>query len=155
MIYRLESDGEEMSAQLVKLIDEICSKGYSHILLLGDFNYRRIDWDSMSSSVKVETNFLDCLANNYLHQHTDEPTRWRGADKPSLLDLVISACFKTKMRMRELSIRIRLFKYIEQILRTLKSVYRFITAGLRNTRGKLRIEMTTPLVLQIISIGLI
>ena len=90
LIYRSESDGEEMSAQLVKLVDEICSKGYSHILMLGDFNYRRIDWESMCSSVLVETNFLNCIENNYLHQHIDEPTRWRGADKPSLLDLVLT-----------------------------------------------------------------
>ena len=39
---------------------------------------------------KVDIKFLDCIQDNYLVQHVDEPTRWRGADQPSLIDLVIT-----------------------------------------------------------------
>ena len=34
--------------------------------------------------------FLACLRNNYLTQHVTAPTRARGSQKPSLLDLVIT-----------------------------------------------------------------
>ena len=90
LIYRSESEGEEMSRQLVKLTDEICSKGYSHILFMGDYNYRNINWDGLDSKDKIEQKFLKCIADNYLHQHIQEPTRWRGSNIPSLLDLVLT-----------------------------------------------------------------
>jgi len=90
LVYRSESEGEEMSDKLVKLVNEVCNKGYSHILILGDFNYRTIDWENMSSSSNIEKRFIKCISDNYLHQHVDEPTRWRGTDKPSLLDLILT-----------------------------------------------------------------
>ena len=37
-----------------------------------------------------ENNFRDALADSYLTQHTNRPTRIRGDDKQSLVDLVIS-----------------------------------------------------------------
>ena len=95
LIYRSESEGEIMSQKLLELIEEITTKGYSHIVLLGDFNYRTINWDTMSSSAsgiqhKIDMKFVNCIQDNYLVQHVDEPTRWRGADQPSLIDLVIT-----------------------------------------------------------------
>ncbi|KAI8480560.1 hypothetical protein Bbelb_416830 [Branchiostoma belcheri] len=33
---------------------------------------------------------IDCLDNNFLHQHVTEPTRFRASQRPSLLDLVIT-----------------------------------------------------------------
>ena len=90
LLYRSESEGEEMSDKLIELVNEVCSKGYSHVLILGDFNYRTIDWESLSSSSKVEKKFIQCISDNYLHQHVDQPTRWRGTNRPSLLDLVLT-----------------------------------------------------------------
>ena len=51
------------------------------------------DWESNTSNTVVgskENNSLDALADSYLTQHTNRPTRIRGDDKPSLVDLVIS-----------------------------------------------------------------
>ena len=90
LIYRSESGRKDMADKLNKLIQELTSKGYSNLLLLGDFNYRYIDRSSMSSTVPMERNFLDHIQDTYLTQHIDEPTRWHGTNNPSLLDLVLT-----------------------------------------------------------------
>ena len=95
LIYRSESQGEPMANKLNTLITELNSKGYSHIVIMGDFNFRYINWETMQSTssgkqLQMDTKFLECLSDNYLIQHVNEPTRWRGADKPSLIDLIIT-----------------------------------------------------------------
>ena len=65
----------------------------SNFLMIGDLNLPKIDWESNTSNTVVgskENNFLDALADSYLTQHTNRPTRIRGDDKPSLVVLVIS-----------------------------------------------------------------
>ena len=89
LIYRSESEGEEMSDKLVQLVNETCNIGYTHLMITGDFNYKNINWDEMVSNDKIERKFLNCIMDNYLHQHVQEPTRWRGNDQPSLLDLIL------------------------------------------------------------------
>ena len=79
-----------MSTELNSLISEINSKGYSHILMIGDFNYRQIDWDKMTSCDHEESQFINCIEDHYLTQHVKEPTRWRGNDTTSVLDLVFT-----------------------------------------------------------------
>ena len=64
----------------------------SNFLMTGDLNLPKIDWKSNTSNTVVgskENNFLDALADSYLTQHTIRPTRIRGDDKPSLVDLVL------------------------------------------------------------------
>ena len=90
LIYRSESEGEEMSKKLVELINELCNRSYTHLLITGDFNYKNINWEEITSKDKIETRFLNCVMDNYLHQHITEPTRWRGDDRPSLLDLILT-----------------------------------------------------------------
>ena len=41
--------------------------------------------------------FYNCLQNNYLKQHVSEPTRVRGKDEPSLLDLIITEDSQTQV----------------------------------------------------------
>ena len=65
----------------------------SIFLMIGDLNLPKIDWESNTSNTVVgskENNFLNALTDSYLTQHTNRPTRIRGDDKPSLVDLVIS-----------------------------------------------------------------
>ena len=37
----------------------------------------------------VDSPFLSCLSNNFLHQTVDKPTRYRADQSPLLLELVI------------------------------------------------------------------
>ena len=63
---------------------------------MGDMNYRGIDWDTFTNAQKNtkqrEENdlFIECIRDNFLFQHITEPTRQRGDDTPSTLDLVLT-----------------------------------------------------------------
>ena len=62
---------------------------------MGDFNYKNIDWDLSASPASNNPNseedqFVNCLMDNYWQQFVTAPTRKRGHDQPSLLDLIIS-----------------------------------------------------------------
>ena len=68
----------------------MCRKKYCNIVITGDFNFSSINWDSMSSTVNLEKQFIDCIQDNYLNQLVKKPTRKRGADRATLLDLILS-----------------------------------------------------------------
>jgi len=67
---------------LQKLINEVSNK---HMLLMGDFNYKGINWLTSQASETTAQQFLDCLEDSFLTQHVTEPTR-----EDSILDLVIT-----------------------------------------------------------------
>ena len=67
---------------LQKLIHEVSSQ---HILLMGDFNYKGINWHTFQASEPADQQFLDCVEDSFLTQHATEPTR-----ENSVLDLVIT-----------------------------------------------------------------
>ena len=94
LIYRSGSGSSENNQKLIEIINEACTKGYSHILLMGDFNYPNIDWEHWDfkgeSTTSQEYKFIECLQDNFLYQKITEPTRWRGADDPHLLDLILT-----------------------------------------------------------------
>ncbi|CAC5382827.1 unnamed protein product [Mytilus coruscus] len=95
LIYRTPSNrSQEYTKQLNTLTTEACSKGYSHILIMGDYNFPEINWDSWNSpGESTESNeykFLENLQENFLFQHVTRPTRWRGTNTPHTLDLILT-----------------------------------------------------------------
>ena len=67
-------------------------KRYSHVCLTGDFNFH-INWHQWSSSFpehSKEEVFLESLRDCFLYQYVLEPTRRRGTNEPSILDLVLT-----------------------------------------------------------------
>ena len=92
-IYRSPSSTDTSSKDLIKLINKACDVKYSHLLIVGDFNFSEIDWDTWTSSAgdnHGSSALIDCLQDNYLHQLIDFDTRYRIGQRPSLLDLVIT-----------------------------------------------------------------
>ena len=68
-------------------------KKYSHKCFVGDFNYNSINWVNWSSphnEDSKEEKFLDALRDSYLFQHIRNPTRSRGNDVPSIIDLLLT-----------------------------------------------------------------
>ena len=62
------------------------------IILTGDFNCD-IDWetlDAKSHSHDWNENLLNLITDHCLHQHVNQPTRFRGNDRPSKLDLIFT-----------------------------------------------------------------
>ena len=65
----------------------------SHVLIMGDFNFKEIDWDNQSvnaSDNHPATKFFDISQDLYLVQHVRMPTRHREGQRSSLLDLVFT-----------------------------------------------------------------
>lgn len=93
MIYRSPSATLENNMKLIELINKSSDRGYSHYVLMGDFNYKEINWLSQESNYPANSPgdvFYECVKDNFLHQHIQEPTRLRDGQNPSCLDLLFT-----------------------------------------------------------------
>ena len=94
VIYRSPNSTEEGALNMNKLISRISERfNGNSILLVGDFNYRDIDWKKDMSNTNdshVASKFLDCVHENFLYQLVEEPTHQRGSQTPSLIDLILT-----------------------------------------------------------------
>ena len=86
------SDGNNKN--LNNLLRKLCNnKKYSHICFTGDFNYRDINWSTgvtQHNESSKEYEFIETTRDCFLHQHVTKPTRHRGNDDPSLIDLILT-----------------------------------------------------------------
>ena len=80
--YRTEKDEKKIFQEINKSIYSIDT---TNVLLFGDFNFRRIQWDTLITTNEVEKAFVDTLNDNLLTQVVDEPTRGNNT-----IDLIIS-----------------------------------------------------------------
>ena len=86
-------DADQNNENLNRLLKLISMKNYTHRCIVGDFNYRDINWKTWSTHhgpESKESKFIECVRDSYLHQHVNEVTRMRGNDEPSTLDLVFT-----------------------------------------------------------------
>ena len=77
------------------MINQMLENGnYSHILLLGDFNFPQIDWKTWtapSENVMDHNNiFIETTQDHYLYKHIDKPTRGRINQQSNTLDLIFT-----------------------------------------------------------------
>ena len=88
-IYRSPNSSPDNYKMLNNFIAKIAE--YNGKKLLSDFNYPNINWKTLSGDSKVsDSEFLNCLGNNFLIQNVDSPTRARGNQNPHILDLVLT-----------------------------------------------------------------
>ena len=94
LVYRSPSGTNENNERLGELMRMLNKAEYSHILVMGDFNYPGIEWDTWNvkgdSTTSQEYRFMESVQDSYLFQHISKPTRWRGADSANVLDLVFT-----------------------------------------------------------------
>lgn len=91
--YRSPCSSKENNLQMLNRINYVCKNISGNLLLLGDFNFGNINWETWTTSCGLnspECKFLNCLRNNLLNQHILFPTRARGTNAPHTLDLIIS-----------------------------------------------------------------
>ena len=92
-IYRSPSSEDANSQQLCALLKEVMDAQASHLLIVGDFNFGDIDWETGRSSA-TETHmshqFIEAVQDSFLHQHVQSPTRYRLGQVPHILDLVLT-----------------------------------------------------------------
>ncbi len=65
----------------------------THILIMGDFNLKEIDGYGKAlntNELHQATVFLEVIRDLFLYQHVKKPTRFRGDDIATTLDLVFT-----------------------------------------------------------------
>lgn len=92
VIYRPPDSNAEQDLPLINLLNTLFDAP-QRCLVLGDLNANQIDWPSMTSTAppasfeaKLTTSFQDLV----VFQHVREPTRYRGNNPPSLLDVILT-----------------------------------------------------------------
>ena len=82
IIYRPPDLDEEACASIMQEIARAAR--YNNVCIMGDFNYRGIDWDTMTGDRSSEE-FLNVIQDSFLKQLVREPTR-----QGNILDLVFT-----------------------------------------------------------------
>ena len=90
----LKENSESNNHNLNKLLTELCNnKLYTHKCFLGDFNFTDINWTNWNTTHNEESKeakFIETVRDCYLYQHITKPTRYRGSDEPSVIDLIFT-----------------------------------------------------------------
>ena len=71
---------DDNNTKLNNLLRSISRKKYSHYCILGDFNYRYINWQTWTTphnEGSKEAKFIETIRDCFLHQHIHESTRRR------------------------------------------------------------------------------
>ena len=89
-IYRSPNSSRDNNAHLNTLISTSCLANFKHFLVVGDLNYRSINWESSTAVEQQAEDFLNTCNDYFLHQHVRNPTRVRHDQQPSLLDIVLT-----------------------------------------------------------------
>ena len=70
-----------------QLLNEACNARSSHLLIVGDFNFKEIRWDVFDTTVNEDhaaSIFLESIKDTDLIQHIKENTRYRSGIQLSL-----------------------------------------------------------------------
>ena len=81
-VYRSDSGTTENNDALLKLVQNITQIKYPNIVLVGDFNLSKINWDNWSTANNNPTHyhfkFIEAIRHTFTSQLVTEPTRGRG-----------------------------------------------------------------------------
>ena len=84
--------------QLHTMINTLATdKAFSDITIVGDFNHPAITWTPAPHVIHnhapghPDLLFVQCILDSFLHQHIEQPTRYRANQQPTLDDLILSS----------------------------------------------------------------
>ena len=84
LVYRPPSTNSNENNSFINYLNQKI-EDKKNVYIFGDFNYPHINWANCSSSVTMETDFLNFCTGNALSQFVTEPTR-----ENNILDLFLS-----------------------------------------------------------------
>jgi len=93
VIYRSPNATRDQTCQMNTLITEMVKRNHSHLMIMGDFNYPEINWNTQTSDAPDDSppqNFLSNYKDCFLHQHVLSPTHYRGQQQANILDLILT-----------------------------------------------------------------
>ena len=82
VFYRPPKSSRDVEERIAKMILDRSES--SRVVVMGDFNFTNIDWNSYSSSTLEGSVFVQCVQEGFLTQYVDRPTRGE-----TTLDLVL------------------------------------------------------------------
>jgi len=95
VVYRAPSLSQDNNQKLLSILREVHNTvNFSHLLIMGDFNFPSIDWSEcvcLSSENSSAFLFLDAIQDSFLTQHVTQCIRHRHGQQSSLLDLALSS----------------------------------------------------------------
>ena len=96
-IYTSPSSSASSNDNLIDLLSNVGEDKASHRFIIGDLNWRKIQWNDgcgflpdTCSIDDQEQRFMRCVDDNFLPKYVNFPTRLRGCDQQSLLDLAFT-----------------------------------------------------------------
>ena len=90
-IYRSPHSTAEDNRNINKFFRSFSLLKHEHQVILGDFNRKSIDWVTAMSASDDDCEFIEATRDSFLTQHVSTPTRGRGTNDPSLIDLVFTS----------------------------------------------------------------
>jgi hypothetical protein len=93
LIYRSPNSPAENTAELNKLMLQASALSAGVTVIMGDFNFPEINWETELSAAgpgHVATTFLKATKDCFFVQHQKEPTRYRQGEKANVVDLVFT-----------------------------------------------------------------
>ena len=70
-IYRSPNSSRDNSELMIKMMNEMLMSKYNHVILVGDFNLKTIEWVNQSTTKgedHIEYKFIECIRDNYLYK---------------------------------------------------------------------------------------
>ena len=92
-VYRSPNSTDQNSLEVINLFERAKDSRNTHKLVMGDFNFREINWETMTTGVgetHIASLFVESVRDSYFVQHVTKPTRIRKGNEPSVLDLIFT-----------------------------------------------------------------
>jgi hypothetical protein len=90
-VYRSPNSDGDNNVELFELIQRVTESNVANVVILGDFNFPDINWETGTASnpASISQTFADTVRDSFLLEKVSKFTRQRGEDRPTLLDLVM------------------------------------------------------------------
>ena len=88
-MYRSRTHEENMNIN--KFIRFFNFLKHEHQMIIGEFNRKDISWATAMSNSDDDCEFIEATGDSFLTQHASTPTRGRGTNDLSLIDLVFTS----------------------------------------------------------------
>ena len=92
-LYRSPNCSDENFRYLLHTLDTVKEMRQSHKIIMGDFNFRDINWSDMTTAANEQhstTLFIESIRVSCLFQQVTKPTHIRENNEPSILDLIFT-----------------------------------------------------------------